>query len=423
MGRRSFISMTEINRISSTINSYKREKNKSLLIHSQLSIDKERPPQFTLTKVDFNEITRITRLEFLQTQDYRTITKYVTQNYVRYPIYSDWKTKSKIIKKSIKLTNSELEALNVNEDTLIRLFAEEIIIELNNESLFPSWFIKSFLKKDFQETLKHLNSELLNFKNELSIKINAQEDNINSNNITITKLKQSLLKKQKRLNKLTYKIKKVEEPKNFALKLIFTFGCYYYFVSTTRKKRLNNKKTIISNNINDILKSIENLQTSNAKFVKDIDNYKKEIQLKEKDITILKENAEKSYNYKISKVLPLENTIKNDSSFILLKLLNGLEYEKIIGCYIIHNRENDKYYVGQSKDVLKRLKQHFKGTIPNNPIFAKDYYTSNYSPKDNLFEIKIIKCQTKDELDKTEKQLIYEYDAWNNGYNGTSGNM
>lgn len=99
-----------------------------------------------------------------------------------------------------------------------------------------------------------------------------------------------------------------------------------------------------------------------------------------------------------------------------------MEYQKIIGCYIIRNKENKKCYVGQSKDVLKRIRQHFKGTIPNNVIFAEDYYCALSEIRDNLFEIKIIPCETKDELDRTEKQLIEDYDAFNNGYNGTSGN-
>ena len=71
---------------------------------------------------------------------------------------------------------------------------------------------------------------------------------------------------------------------------------------------------------------------------------------------------------------------------------------------------------------MKRIKQHFNGTTPKNTIFAEDYYTSQMDNRDNIFELKIIRCETKDELDSLEKKLIYEYDSWNNGYNGTSGN-
>ena len=39
-----------------------------------------------------------------------------------------------------------------------------------------------------------------------------------------------------------------------------------------------------------------------------------------------------------------------------------------------------------------------------------------------MFEVRIIKCETKDELDKTERELIEYYDSFENGYNGTGGN-
>lgn len=68
------------------------------------------------------------------------------------------------------------------------------------------------------------------------------------------------------------------------------------------------------------------------------------------------------------------------------------------------------------------MKQHFKGTTPNNVIFAEDYFCSTLENKEDLFEFKIIKCTTKDELDSTERALIEQYGALNTGYNRTSGN-
>ena len=55
-------------------------------------------------------------------------------------------------------------------------------------------------------------------------------------------------------------------------------------------------------------------------------------------------------------------------------------------------------------------------------IFAEDYYMTPQNERDNLFEVRIIRCQTKDELDRTEKQLIFDYEAFTKGYNGTNGN-
>lgn len=72
---------------------------------------------------------------------------------------------------------------------------------------------------------------------------------------------------------------------------------------------------------------------------------------------------------------------------------------------------------------MKRVcKQHFNGTEPKNIIFAEDYYTSKLEDKRDLFEVKIVRLSTKDELDRTEMELIEKYDSFNNGYNRTAGN-
>ena len=93
------------------------------------------------------------------------------------------------------------------------------------------------------------------------------------------------------------------------------------------------------------------------------------IREKEKEIQIKKQNVKNEYNKNVSEIVPLPCEIDKDENFKPLKQFCGLEYEKIIGVYVIHNKEKNKYYVGQSKDVLKRLKQHFNGTIPKNSIF------------------------------------------------------
>ena len=100
-----------------------------------------------------------------------------------------------------------------------------------------------------------------------------------------------------------------------------------------------------------------------------------------------------------------------------------MNYDKIVGCYVIRNVKNGKCYVGQSKDVMKRVcKQHFDGTKVKNIIFAEDYYSSSTKNKEDLFEVRIIRLKTKDELDRTEKDLIEQYDAFTHGYNSTGGN-
>ncbi len=423
MGRRSFISITSINRIISASNRLKREKYNNELIQAQNGNKKEKPPEFSILNVDFNINTRVTRIEFLQTQEYRTIQRYITQNYERYPIYSEWKTREKTIKKTIKLTNSELELLNVNKDELIKMFAEDIILALNNEELFPSWFIKLYLKRELDSDLNEMSNKLKYLNTKQNNKITLEQEEINAYNDKIIISNKSLHKLLKIKNKKDILLNKISNAKHNIIKTIFSIGIYDYLISQKRKHKVELKLEKINNRIKTTNDQLDDYKASINNCNSIISNCKLTIASNEKKYNIEKNNRLNEFNTKISEVKPLPNIISQKDSFTMLKLFSGLEYEKIIGVYIIHNKEKDKYYVGQSKDVMKRIKQHFNGTVPKNPIFAEDYYTSKINNKEDLFEIKIIKCNTKDELDKQEKKLIYEYDSWNNGYNGTSGNI
>jgi len=419
---RSIISISAIKRIASASNRIKREKYNNELLMAQGN-EKEMPPQFSLSKVDFNITSRIARIEILQSQEYRTIQKYITRNYEKYPIYSEWKVKEKTLKKTLKLTNSELESLNNNEDDLIRMFAEDIIIELNNEELIPSWFIKLYLKRELDSDLKIIKKELNSFVHNQKKEIITQETNIDIYNNEIIKCTTTLNKQLKRKNKLESKLTKLSNAKPSIIKSLISFGIFNYLISNKRKNQLELKLAAFNNVICELNKNILDNNNKINKSNKNIDDYNLKINKKEKEFGNKKELRLNEYNKKLLEVKPLSSAASNDGSFIMLKLFSGLEYEKIIGVYVIHNKEKDKYYVGQSKDVMKRIRQHFNGTIPKNSIFAEDYYTSQMKDRDNIFELKIIRCETKDELDSLEKKLIYEYDSWNNGYNRTSGNI
>ncbi len=421
--RRSFISATSIKRLISSHNRIQKEKYNNQLINSQNGIEKELSPQYELVGVDFNENTRATKIEIKQTQHYRTIERYVTQNYVKYPIYSDWKVKTKLLHKSIKLTNIELENLNNHVDELISMFASEIIASLNHEDMYPSWFIRKFLTEEHNLSIKNLKNEFNNYKSEQHSFINSCNNKILENNTLLKNTTNLLNKKTKRKSNKESLLAKISNRKKSILFCILTFGIYAYSISSKRKAKILRKIELLTAEITDINNKILNINKNVNNLNNKIKESKDSINRKEKDTNNAIELENKTYNENYNNIQPLQNIYNQDNSFTPLKLFIGLEYEKIIGCYIIHNKEKDKYYVGQSKDVLKRIKQHFKGTTPNNIIFAEDYYSSQFENKADIFEIKIIKCLTKDELDRTEKRLINEYDAWNSGYNGTSGNI
>ena len=87
-----------------------------------------------------------------------------------------------------------------------------------------------------------------------------------------------------------------------------------------------------------------------------------------------------------------------------------------VGVYILHNTYNDKYYVGQSVHVLKRLCQHFNGKGCEDVY--KDYCMGM------PFEIQCISLTGSgyDNLNKLERDYIRYYNAYYGGYNKTRGN-
>ncbi|ELL44619.1 excinuclease [Spiroplasma melliferum IPMB4A] len=113
----------------------------------------------------------------------------------------------------------------------------------------------------------------------------------------------------------------------------------------------------------------------------------------------------------------LVEVIKDD--WINLRQASNFTYDNLEnkkGVYIIWNKTKNIYYVGQSKNMKKRLNNHFKNGDVNNIIFAKDWYN------DDEFYYKYYFCDTKDELDLLEKKYIELYNSFENGYNKTGGN-
>lgn len=231
MGKRSFISITQINKINSSIRAVQRKDEVNRLIQWENNLQKNFKPIYSLKALDFNLDTRIAKIEFLETQHYRTIEKYVTQNYVKHPIYSNVKTKKKIIKKTIKLTNSELENLHNNKDWLIKKFAIEIIIFLENEDLQPSWFIKHFLSKESEDKIakeKEKHNKLAEVSNnQIKTIENKNKDLLlRENYFTLT-----LKKLYPIQNKIETKIQKIKLAKLTIFKSFATLFIYNIFVS------------------------------------------------------------------------------------------------------------------------------------------------------------------------------------------------
>ena len=83
------------------------------------------------------------------------------------------------------------------------------------------------------------------------------------------------------------------------------------------------------------------------------------------------------------------------------------------GVYVILNLTKNLYYVGQSKNVLKRVKSHLTGS-GNGDVYADFKYGDN-------FEVTIHNCSIID-LNNIERTFISKYNAsGSNGYNKNNG--
>lgn len=88
----------------------------------------------------------------------------------------------------------------------------------------------------------------------------------------------------------------------------------------------------------------------------------------------------------------------------------------IVGVYVLYNKKNKQYYVGQAKRLYERVNQHFMGQ-GNCDVYADYKYGAS-------FTITLIPLTTSgyQDLDKLEKDMITKYDSYNSGYNRNSGN-
>ena len=297
-----------------------------------------------------------------------------------------------------------MENLNVHPDFLIRDFRFEIIIILNKEDLVPSWAWLEIYKFEEENKCKPLRDLLFTNTKEHRTFNENKEKELELIKSEIVKFEKKLAKPNKKQLKVLSKLQKTK------------FKFIIYFLT---KKLAKLEKRILSFNqsiylFNDKISEINNeIKTKEKSYNKEVDRINKELHYI-KSLYNTKRNDVKKLQISV-----FENPKNND--FIPLINIFSFNQEQFAGVYIIKNNENNKCYVGQSKNVIKRLKQHFKGTVPKNFIFAEDYYLSK--DKENLFSVKIIKLQTKDELDDTERKLIEKYDSFENGYNKTNGNV
>jgi len=87
------------------------------------------------------------------------------------------------------------------------------------------------------------------------------------------------------------------------------------------------------------------------------------------------------------------------------------------GVYILYNQTKDMYYVGQAKQVLNRVNNHFTGK-GNGDVYA-DY---KYGDKWTIRMIALSESPF-DTLNELERYVIDAYNSYEKGYNKNRGNQ
>lgn len=347
-----------------------------------LNASSEKRPPYTksVSVVDYNAERRTVKLEFVVATPYKKVVSYKQINGKRYPTEYAWSERTKKTSLSLKLTNDVVETLDKHENNLVRDNAKVILEKLlsYDKSLKPSWYAENVEQAKCNEKLKEERA-LLNQKTAYY-------------NSKIQRLKQEYSKQLSKIDKVEQKIWLARQKGK----------------RKTALEKLEKKKSLLQEEIPDYYREKDMLEKELSDVT--IAHNKKVMEIKTEE------------QAKMKKIKPLAVKIEQVEQFIPLSQVAAYSNDNPRkGCYIIRNVENNKYYVGQSKDILKRLHQHFAGTKPKNIIFAEDYFKSK-NP-DNLFEVRFVFCETKDELDETERFYIEKYDAFRNGYNGTAGNI
>ena len=337
--------------------------------------------------LDYNAISQIARIDFKLRTSYRTITGYKQISGVKYRIYSDPKIKERYYRETFHVTADALERLDHPADEIVRLFREEVVIRLDCVTAVPSWAIKKWLQEE-RSAYEHYLDDLVAHKNRTLINashaLEAQSPALN-----------------KTISKKTHKIE---------------------ILNAKLQNRTGKRADKLQTKINSA-QSIVSACTSKLKELQGIaETSKSELEAAELKKQSTMEMLEKEVPALIKSVRRLNQEDPAANGFVLLAQYMLKPYTKITGVYVIRNNKNERCYVGQSKDVIRRLKQHFRNNQPVNPIFQHDYDMASSTERETLFSVKVIPLESKDELDRVEKDLISVYFAYATGYNSTKGN-
>lgn len=93
------------------------------------------------------------------------------------------------------------------------------------------------------------------------------------------------------------------------------------------------------------------------------------------------------------------------------------------GIYMIINKINHIKYIGQAKDIYKRIKSHHLSDYknPKNSSYNTKFYQALRKYSIDNFDIIILTLCPENKLDELEIEYIAKFDTYKHGYNSTPG--
>lgn len=359
-----------------------------------------------ISTLEYDVDSQYFSLEIKHRSEQRKITSYVQRDYQKFPVYGDVKIREKVIKKinrkinPIKFLEEEITKIIPNKDLTSKILDYMTI----TTGYTPVWLLQA-------HKIEKLNQKITQERNEISnhqMLINALDKEIYNQ---INQIENNIYEYENvTLNLPTQK----SSTNIFILFIILSFLLIGLILFAT----IYISESAAQNNIN-LIKYAEEEIEENQEHLKKLEENLPKAKLKYQIIISKIQEKIQIHLEEIDDVsIQSHHQSVDDHGFFDLRIdANRTFKNEFIGVYIIWNKTKNKYYVGQSKNVYKRLfKSHFSNGDVKNITFAKDWFN------EDEFFYKTFSCDTKDELDTLEKEYIEMYDSFKNGYNKTGGN-
>ena len=360
------------------LNSNKRQSNHDYANNEK--IDMVTKITVSIEDLKYDSETKKLNYQIIQITKKPKISRYITRNYVRVPIYEEYSYRNKKICQFNKIinpflfVNEQLDKLDISKNIKIKI--------IKKIGLVPKWREKEIEKERITDGILTMKKGIRVFNGEKKV-YEFRETNLK------------------------------DISNGFWWRLLFAIPTLFLsFIGYCTKKQVKINIIINENNSKWNREHKIAVNSSNSKLEQQIINSNRRI---EKRIEISKRELDDHINSKIDL-----NLYEDDKWINLRRAINidnsHLKNEK--GVYIIYNKNKSKFYVGQSKNLHARIfSQHFNKGDVKNIIFAKDWFN------EDEFFYRYISCETKDELDRIEKKYIEEYNSFKSGYNKTGGNV